>query len=183
MCGKLTGWNLQSRAGTKCFAVNPIFFLFRLPRPATLVNCVVYDSRIFFCQKKNCRILHTTVSRVFSHNTRRFSIYHPYVSILLNVIQTCINVYTIEVHGLGTRGPPTHQPHNFAKSFPPWSVGSSSAPLWVTLTNCVLCSANVFLSVLAYFYVILLWLLQKNYVFYVLVFRNSENLLFLDYFL
>ena len=68
----------------------------------------------------------------FLHNTRRFSIYHPHVSILLNVIQTCINVYTIEVHGLGTRGPPTHQPHNFAKSFPPWSVGSSSAPLWVT---------------------------------------------------
>ncbi len=24
----------------------------------------------------------------------------------------CVNVYTLEVHGLGTRGPPTHQPQN-----------------------------------------------------------------------
>ncbi len=149
-------------------------------------------------------------------------------------ILMCVNVYTIEVHGLGTRGPPTHQPQNFAKSFPPRSVGSSSAPLCVTfmtsrhyiiiilfvisllpplvynysgepncytlsnefawnidilfiiylftLTNCFLCSANVFLYILVYFYVILLWLLQKNYVFFVFVFRNSGNLLFLDYF-
>ena len=118
------------------------FFIFRLPRPATLVNCVVYDSRSFFCQK--IAVFYTQQFLGFSHYTRRFSIYHPYVSILLNVIQTCINVYTIEVHGLGTRGPPTHQQQNFAKSFPPWSIGSSSAPLWVTLTNCVLCTANVF---------------------------------------
>jgi hypothetical protein len=182
MCGKLTGWNLQSRSGTKCFAVYPIFFYLQIASTGNFSE--LRGIRLAeFLLSENCRILHTTVSRVFSHNTHRFSTYHPYTSILLNVIQTCINVYTIEVHGLGTRGPPTHQQQNFAKSFPPWSVGSSSAPLWVTLTNCVLCSANVFLSVLAYFYVILLWLLQKNYVFYVLVFRNSENLLFLDYFL
>ena len=119
------------------------FFIFRLPRPATLVNCVVYDSRSFFCQK--IAVFYTQqFGGFFSHNTRRFSTYHPYASILLNVIQTCINVYTIEVHGLGTRGPTTHQPQNFAKSFPPWSVGYSSAPLWVTLTNCILCSVNVF---------------------------------------
>ncbi len=157
------------------------FFIFRLPRRATLVYWVVYDSRIFFFQK--IAVLYTQqYRRFFSHNTRRFSIYHPYVFILLNVIQTCINVYTIEVHGLGTRGPPTHQPQNFAKSFPPWSVGYSSAPLWVTLTNCILCSANVFYLSWRIF-MLLLWLLQKNYVFYVFVFRNSENLLFIDYFL
>ncbi len=165
MCGKLTGWNLQSRSGTKCFAVYPIFFYLQI---ASTVNfSELRGIRLAdFLLSENCRILHTTVLRVFSHNTRRFSIYHPHVSILLNVIQTCINVYTIEVHGLGTRGPPTHQPHNFAKSFLPWSVGSSSAPLWVTLTNRVLCSANVFFSVLAYFYFILLWLLPKKLCFF-----------------
>ena len=124
------------------FAVYPIFYL---QIASTGHSSELRGIRLAeFLLSENCRILHTTVSRVFSHNTHRFSTYHPYASILLNVIQTCINVYTIEVHGLGTRGPPTHQQQNFAKSFPPWSVGSSSAPLWVTLTNCVLCSANVF---------------------------------------
>ena len=103
MSGKLTGWNLQSRSGTKCFAVYPIFFHLQIASTGNfseLSGIRLAD----FLLSENCRILHTTVLRVFSHNTRRFSIYHPHVSILLNVIQTCINVYTIEVHGLGTRG-------------------------------------------------------------------------------
>ncbi len=146
MCGKLTRWNLQSRSGTKFFAVlqcTQSFFYLQIASTGNFSE--LRGIRLAdFLLSENCRILHTTVLRVFSQNTRRFSICHPHVSILLNVIQTCINVYTIEVHGLGTRGPPTHQPQNFAKSFLLWSVGSSSAPLWVTLTNRVLCSANVF---------------------------------------
>jgi hypothetical protein len=39
-----------------------------------------------FLLSEICRILHTSVSRVFLHNTRRFSMYHPRVSKLLNVI-------------------------------------------------------------------------------------------------
>ncbi len=130
MCGKLTGWNLQSRSGTKCFAVYPIFFYLHIASTGNFDK--LRGIRLAeFLLSENCRILHTTVSRVFSHNSHRFSTYHPYGSILLNVIQTCINLYSIEVHG-----PPTHQPHNFAKSFPPWSVGSSSDKLCSVLGKC-----------------------------------------------
>ncbi len=161
MCGKPTGWNLQSRSGTKCFAVYPVFFYLQIASTGNFSE--LRGIRLAdFLLSENCRILHKTVLRVFSHNTRRFSIYHPHVSILLNVIQTCINVYTIEEHGLGTRGPPTHQPQNFAKSFLPWSVGSSSAPLWVTLTNRVLCSANVFFLSWRIFIIILILLLPNK---------------------
>jgi hypothetical protein len=86
----------------------------------------------------------------------------------------CVSVYTIEVHGLGTREPATHQPENL------YVFVYNSNKLTTQMYRQMLIirimeypqpgrtvpnqkggqNANV-LSVLVYFHVILLWLLQK----------------------